>query len=114
MNGDAQAAVVYVDDVHEPVDADELGLDPDGPPLTVLARTDWDLEPGGGGSPGNDDSGECLLLRTDEGYVVVQESGVEAVVDYLEADGDEAAVRRFAAGYAASGETVTVYRSSLA
>jgi len=104
--------VVYVDDVHDPVDAEELGLDPDEAPPTVLARTDWDSGPGGGGSPGNDDSGVCLLLRTGEGYVVVQESGGEAIVDDLEADSDEAAVRRFADG-AGPGETVTVYRNSL-
>jgi len=112
MELENEVEVVYVDDEPDPVDPDELDLDPDEDAPTVLARTDWDLGPGGGGSPGNDDSGLCLLLRTGEGYLVVQESGGEAIVDDLPADSDETAVRRFAE-QASPGEIVTVYRSSL-
>jgi hypothetical protein len=114
MNSDAEVEVVFVDDVHEPVDPDELGLDPDLPPPSVLAWTDWDLGSGGGGLIGQRRQRRLSPAPHRRGLVVVQESGGEAVVDDLEADSDEAAVRRFAAGYAAPGETVTAYRNSFA
>lgn len=52
----AQNTVVVTNDRPDPVDDGETRG-------SVLADIYWDLGPGGGGSPGNDDSGRVVLLR---------------------------------------------------
>ena len=65
-----------------------------------LARLSWDLGPGGGGSPGNNDHGTYLLLKIGTRYTVYHSSGGESTDEGdIEAESDDAAILRFHALY---------------
>ena len=64
---------------------------------TVLAELSWDLGPGGGGSPLNDDSGCVVLLRSEGDYYSVSDAdGLD--VTPLPASSDAEAIERFSGG----------------
>ena len=69
-------------------------FDTDNEP-TVLAEAHWDLGPGGGGSPGNADSGFSLLIRLDDAYYVLHDADGFDIGTFA-ASSDEDALSKFA------------------
>lgn len=68
-----------------------------------LLRLNWDLGPGGGGSPGNSDDGTYVLARLGNEYAVFSYSGGErGREDNLDAGSDEEAIVEFRKLYGAS------------
>lgn len=77
----------------------------------VLADLRWDLGPGGGGSPGNDDSGRVVLTRSRDGYYVLQISADDFRRDPLAVADDDAAIARFQSGFGTGGVIVVYTRN---
>jgi len=69
----------------------------------TLARDSWGLE-GGGGSPGNDDSGEVVLLRIGPHYVVYQCAGGDVIADEDLATSDDDARAHVSEGFRPEGD----------
>ena len=68
-----------------------------------LLRLDWDLGPGGGGSPGNSDDGTYVLARLGNEFAVFSYSGGErGRENNLDARSDEEAIVEFRKLYGAS------------
>jgi hypothetical protein len=65
----------------------------------MLASESWDLGPGGGGSPGNADSGEVVLLRIGPRYMIYQCQDGDVIADTVLAESDEDAISQFHEGF---------------
>jgi hypothetical protein len=65
----------------------------------MLASESWGLGPGGGGSPGNADSGEVVLLRIGPRYMIYQCQDGDVVADTVIAESDEDAISQFHEGF---------------
>lgn len=112
LDRSAPPYLVMNDGWPDDLDVDSLDPDSDGSDIVVLADVYWDLGPGGGGSPGNDDSGRVVLVRDGRKYFTVQIGGGERIVDEHPADGDDDAIESFRAG-SNNGERIAVYSRNL-
>lgn len=71
-----------------PLDRDQI--------VGELDRISWDLGPGSGGSPGNNDDGIDVLAKMGGRYLVFSFSGGErSVSDDIKAESDDAAIAEF-------------------